>query len=268
MAAADYITPCGWDPDPPACCPQWDSADAAEQARALSAAVRILYNLTGRQFSRCAQTIRPCRKRCIRPVAGSWDGGQWVPQLTSGVWTNVRCGCGYEHGCSCGTVCEVMLPGTLPEPVQITIDGTEVPLAAFRVDSGRWLVRQDGGCFPDCQDLSAPAGDPGTWTVTFEAGTPIPPEANWYAATLACELVKACNGGTSGQCRLPSNIQALHRNGVDIEFASRDTATGGGRLTGLAEVDTWIQSINPAGLPWRPTVWSPDAPDHRTVTWP
>lgn len=267
MAAADYLTPCGWAPDPPACCPQWADAAPAEQTRSLNAAVRILYNLTGRQFSRCPQTIRPCRKRCTE-LRGGWEGGQWVPVLDNGVWTNVRCGCGHEHACSCGDVAEVMLPGMLPEPTSVVIDGEPVDLSAFRVDSGRWLVRQDGGVFPDCQDLSRPAGEPGTWTVTFEAGTPIPPEANWYAATLACELVKACGDGPNSQCRLPSNIQELHRNGVDIVFASRDRATAKGTLTGLPEVDTWIQSINPAALPWQPRVWSPDLPDDRTVTWP
>lgn len=266
MSATDLFAPCGWDVMPPECCAAWERASEAERERAERMAVFVLWALTGRQFGRCPVTIRPCRKQCA-PNTGGWAGSSWVPVRSDGAWTNVRCGCA-SHPCSCTSICEVQLPGWLPEPVRVHIDGEELSPDAYRVDNGRWLVRQDGDCWPNCQDLSLPDGEPGTWSVTLLTGMPVPPEGQWAAGQLACELVKACDSGPGGECRLPSGIQELHRQGVDIVFQDVQRVTNGGRLTGLPEVDLWIRAVNPHGVTRRAAVYSPELNLGRVQTWP
>lgn len=265
MAATDVFAPCGWDVMPPECCNDWDQASEAERDRASRMAVSVLWALTGRQFGRCMTTLRPCRKQCA-PNLGTWAGSSWVPVLSNGTWTNVRCGCA-GHDCSCTSICEVELPGWLPEPVIVHVDGEILSPDSYRVDNGRWLVRQGEGCWPNCQDLSLPDGEPGTWSITVETGIPVPPEGQWAAGQLACELIKACAPG-GGECRLPSGVQELHRQGVDIVFQDIQRVTAGGRLTGLAEVDLWIRAVNPHAITQRPAVYSPELKRGRVQTWP
>lgn len=273
MAWADQIGPCDWPIDTTCCGDQWDEATEQQREFAERMAVRLLWARTGRVYGRCERTIRPCAKRCLgQAVTGAWGPNGWTPMLINGSWFNVSCGCGATHRCSCTQVCEIELPGVLPEPVSIVIDGDPLDLAAHpvRVDNGRYLVRQDGECWPTCQDLSRPDGAAGTWSVTYTHGLPVPPEGAYLAGLLACELLKACSSPDGGgDCRLPGNVRRVARQGVTIELeqALNAAAASSGSL-GIAEVDLWIKTVNPHNRTRRLRVYSPDVVDHRSTTWP
>src|SRR5439155_25128670 len=118
--------------------------------------------------------------------------------------------------CSCHSVEEVVLPGAVTAIVDVTIDGVVLNPSAYRVDNGRLLVRQDGGLWPLCNDLSKPPGQHGTWTVTALYGKPVPSSGRIALGELVCELIKACTDDPS--CRLPERLQTLTRQGVTQNF--------------------------------------------------
>jgi hypothetical protein len=53
---------------------------------------------------------------------------------------------------------------------EVQVDGVVLPDGAYRVDAPGRLVRTDGGCWPDCQDMGAPAGADNTFFVTYRYG--------------------------------------------------------------------------------------------------
>lgn len=286
------IGPCDWDVPDPTCCDKWDTYTPEERERAKRFAAFLLWSATGRQLGRCLTRLRPCRRSCYRgdewpprPDGRLYGYGRWVATFTDpakAAWAGGLCGCG-QHTCSCGKLCEIHLPGTLPEPVEIRIDGYVVPLDGFRVDNGHWLVWNAGTvetgegrtytCFPTCQDLAAPPTGCGTWQITYRHGTPVPEIVLDAAAELACEIGKACGGAGPGECRLPSNIVSLTRNGVQMDFAQNNgspfNVTGRVLRFNIPIVDMVVAAINPYGITQQATAWSPDLPDPgRVQTWP
>lgn len=251
--------PCGWTIDT-SCCPDWAGFDIAVRERAEAWATQILWALTGRRFGACELTVRPCGPRCrdvggwrAYPVVadGYGTGGLLAPYIREGTWFN----CGCVGACACRPACEAWLPGPVATVVEVTVDGVVIDPSAYRVDDRQWLVRTDGECWPDCQDLdtSDPTAD-GTFFVTYTRGTPVPVAGQIAAGILACEFAKACAGA---DCRLPRNLVALSRQGVDIALPDPTDLIGQG-LTGIADVDLWIRSVNPTRLTHRLRVWSPD----------
>ncbi|QYN17609.1 hypothetical protein [Amycolatopsis sp. DSM 110486] len=187
-----------------------------------------------------------------------------MPILDGGRWYNLDCLCGNTHRCSCTEVCEIELPGWLPEPVRVEIDGRDIPLIEFRVDNGRRLVWEGGDCFPLCQDLSKRLGEPGTWAVEFKSGLPVPAGGDTAASDLACELLKACNPAHSEGCKLPDNVRSVTRQGVTIDF---DTTVAASGKFNVPSVDLWVQAANPTGLLRPVEVYSPDVPHPVVTTW-
>ena len=122
----------------------------------------------------------------------------------------------------------------------------------------RRLWRQDGEGWP-AQDLSLPAGDPGTWSVSYLRGVPVPALLNDAAGAYACEIAKGRTGGT---CQLPSRVASITRQGVDVQFVTTEDYLDKGR-TGYAEVDQVIMALNPGGLTRAPRVLTPDSPIFR-----
>lgn len=259
MAATELLAPCGWTADTD-CCSVWTQGTPAQQARAEAIAIAVLWRLSGRQFGRCPRTIRPCR----RPRAQSWwpNVTGWWPSMHNGEWFNA-CGCG--SSCSCAAAQSVDLPGYLPEPTRVTVDGVDLPEDAYQVHNGRHLVRVDGEAWPTCQDMSLPATAPGTWEVEYEHGVPLPADGPAAVGTYACEILKACLGTTG--CELPRRLQSLSRQGVDITLMDPGDYLDKGR-TGVQRVDEWLATVNPHHLSGAPTVYSPDLPEHVEVTWP
>lgn len=262
-AAAVPPGPCDW-PIDTTCCTDWDTYSPEVKQRATTLAVSILDGLTGRQFAQCAVSYRPCGPKCAGgggymswPVGTpgvSGGGGPWmIPYVDAGVWRN----CGCTGGCSCAAACEVPFPTSVAAVTSVTIDGLELNPTAYRVDSwhGRpMLVRIDGDCWPTCQDMNVGAGEEGAFVITYQPGRALPLAGQIAAGEYACEIAKACVGA---DCALPQQLANMSRNGVDIQLLD-PTAVAEEGLTGLANVDLWIRSVNPARRAQRSRVASVD----------
>jgi len=234
---------------------------------AVLSASQVTWALTGRQYSVCDVTIRPCRRACIDtywptlgigPLWGGWQG-PW-PVLVGGAWFNLACQCGST--CSCRDLCEVDLPYPVCEVTEVTIDGEMLDPTRYRVDGYRRLVRQDGLCWPRCQDMAAPDTEPGTWSVSLSYGKAPPQIALDAAAELACELVKYRVGAN---CQLPRRMASLTRQGVTVTMLDPQTFFADGR-TGLYLMDLAIRALNPKMLARPSGVYSPDVPAWRVQT--
>lgn len=149
------------------------------------------------------------------------------------------------------------------------VGGEALGPAAYRVDSGDLLVRTDGGCWPDCQDMAAPCGEAGTFCVTYRTGLPLDDAAIAAFSALVCHLVKGCGGSGSCGCSLQRNrnLSRVSRQGVDLEFQDT-TAIYADMRTGLPDVDMWLAMVNPYRQPSVSRVWSVDYRRPRTTTYP
>lgn len=267
----DEDTPCNWTVDT-LCVPNWDDIPVAVQTAASEWAVQILWALTGRQYGACSLTLRPCSPRCSGPNgymafpvnAGGSSGamGPWmIPWIDSGVWRN----CGCAGGCSCSAPCEVAIPGPVAVIDEVRVDGVVLDPSAYRLDSMRGipvLVRIDGECWPDCQDMAADIDEPGAFSITYQRGRVVPRSGQLAAGELAGEFAKACAGA---DCALPQQLASLSRNGVEVTVVDPTSFLDAG-LTGIANVDLWIRAVNPFRRPQRSRVLSSDIRGPRFMT--
>lgn len=247
---SDVPGPCVWPLDT-TCCPGWADYDPNVQARATTMATFILDALTGRQFSQCAVNYRPCGPKCSMtagymawPVGlGVVGGGSlpWMlPWIDGGTWRNCAC----PGTCGCAARCSVPIPFSVASIVQVTLDGVVLDPSAYRLDSWRGipdLVRTDGECWPQCQDMNVSGSEVGSFVITFRPGLPLPQAGAIAAGELACELAKACVGS---DCALPSQLTSMTRNGVDIEVLDPNQILAD-RKTGIRNVDLFIEAVNP-----------------------
>lgn len=231
-----------------------EDTDPALIARWQQVASDRLWARSGRQFGVCTRNSRPCKKSCAAEYGIT--GGPWslTPYIVNGEWYNAAT-CGCRQDCSCSELCEVFLPGPVRSVTEVRIDGAVLDPDAYRVDAPGWLVREDGLCWPACQDLAAPAQEDGTFVVSYEYGLPLTAAAIAAVSAYTAELIKDCLPDCD--CRLPrdpDDIQSFLEKG----------------LVGLAEVDQWITDVNPRNLPERVRVMSPDTGwmQPRTQIWP
>jgi hypothetical protein len=154
----------------------------------------------------------------------------------------------------------------ITEIESVQIDGDELDPSAYRVDDGKWLIRQDCSGWPTCQDLSQPLGEDCTFGVSFTWGQD-PPQAGKNAALLlASEFVAAVTPGMT--CHLPARVTSITRQGVSFTVLDPQTFLSEG-LTGNYQIDLFIKAYNPNKQIRRPTVWSPDVINNgRRQTWP
>lgn len=248
--------PCNWVLNPS--CEVWSTLSGEEQTRATSYATLVLWAATGRQYGLCEVTVRPCGRRSEHSSLWGyvWDtaAAGWYPYLDgTGTWRNCSCGMG---GCACGPRCEVWLPGPVQAVTEVIQDGLVVDPASYKVDDRHWLVRIDGGCWPEHADLST---DTDRFQVTYQRGTPVPVPLVGAAETLACEFAKSFK---NQDCRLPARLSSLTRQGVTVTALDTDSLIRR-NFTGIPEVDQVIFALNPHGLFSRPRVISPDMPAPR-----
>jgi hypothetical protein len=253
------------------CCSAAEGVDAAVLDRWRRVATTILFNLSGRRWGpSCPYTVRPCRRRCLDelPLAASTSyGSPWIPYIGSdGAWRNASV-CGCRSDCSCTELCEVRLEGPVYDVLGVEVDGVTLPATAYRVDDAGMLVRTDGGCWPDCQDMAAPLGQPGTFAVHYRIGLHLDDAAIAAYSELVCHFLKGCGGSGSCGCKMPANVTRLSRQGVDQEF-SDPTLIYSEMRTGLPLVDLWLTTVNPYRQTSPSRVYSPDFRRPRAQTWP
>lgn len=237
------------------CCTEWCDYPIELRARAEQLAWATIRTLTGGQVGSCPVVMRPCLSAPCEMCLGNWWSS---PQVVNGEWFNNACG---TPRCSCARVSEIDLGTTVADLIAVELDGETLPLSMFRIDNGRLLVREDGGCWPSCQNMGAPLGDVGTFGIAFIPGVRPGPAGLWAAGVLACEFAKACTGG---KCKLPTAVTSIARQGVAFAMPSSMFENG---MTGIQTVDAWLTSVNPHALRTPSTVWSPDFPRHRYTTW-
>lgn len=264
---APPLAPCNWYPLPCGCDLPGYGADGESGAGpddptryAVETAQYVLWALSGRQFGTCEVTVRPCRSDCSGGATAAWGA-----RLVDGSWVNLPCrSC--VGGCSCVDVCEVRLPFTpVYRVLDVYADGALLAEDLWRLEDQAWVVLDPAAaCFPECQDMSVALGQPGTWGVVFEHGTPPPVAGRRAVGALACEILKACRGDS--KCGLPKRTQQWTANGVTavmidpFEFFDK-------QRTGIYEVDLFLAAANPEGRSRAARIVSPDAGDRPRAVW-
>lgn len=206
----------------------------------------ILWALSGRQFGICSHTVRPCVQLSSpdRPAYGYT--GSYVLTRTDGGWLNWPCGC--AGSCTLTGPNAVHLPGPVVAVTEVKIGATVLPQDGYAVE-GNVLYRLSGP-WPG-QNLNAPAGNEGTWTVTYERGQAVPSGVDKLTGLLAQEMYAACTG--NGKCRLPRNVTGVTRQGVTYQVYNPQDIYGSGK-TGLPEIDSWLAAVNPHTVTQAPVV--------------
>jgi hypothetical protein len=258
--------PCSWDPIPCGCSlapsnpTSPDPGEVESIQYAVESASFVLWALSGRQFGCCELTFRPCRRDC----SGGSGGGAWGAYLSGGKWYNASCRqCATT--CACSEVSEVRLAHAPACSVTAVIaDGMVLPPAGWRLEDDEWVVLTEGA-FPECQDMTAPLGDPGTWGIVYEYGQPPPTAGRRAVGSLACEILKACRSDAS--CCLPKRTQQYTRQGITVAMLDPFDFFEKGR-TGIYEVDLFLMAVNPQGRPSGARVMSPDSEPRARNVWP
>lgn len=253
--------PCGWDIIGCDDCGALNNLSDEVRTAVEERAITRLWEWTNKRFGPCPIAYRPCKTKCAE--TGGW---LWNMPTGSGRRIDLNCG-GCGDSCSCKEVSEIILPGPIAEPLEILIDGVELDLSRVRVDNYNRLVRIDGGRFPTCQDLGAPATEVGTWQVTIAKGEEVPPGGALVAGILACEYAKGMCGDDS--CRLPRRVTSVTRQGITIAMLDDFQKLQVG-FTGIWEIDDWIATYttNLRTGPWQMgRVSSPDIREQRFTTW-
>lgn len=229
------------------------------------AASQFMWAATGRQFGLCTVILRPlCINQCPDDCTGLSDSGYgfpWTPlHQASGEWTNVTC---TQSNCTCVNLCEVPLPYPICSVDEVLIDGVVVPNTEYSVINFNKLVRaKDAGCWPECNNLSLPNTEVGTWSITMTYGRPVPELVRLATAEFACQLIKKCVGRP---CDLPQRIQSISRQGMNATFLDPMEFMRDG-MTGIFLVDLAIKTYNPHKLYKKPAVVSPDSLNKWAVT--
>jgi hypothetical protein len=231
----------------------------AEQDAAAGLASAVLYGLTGRRWAgRGERTIE------VRATGTPW----WWRDASLGLaWDQITAGPGgtpalpyLAGGEVWNTAGEEVRVLRLPDyPVRavtaVTVGGTPVDPDGYWLTGNRFLERHAGYGWDLC------AGGRHL-TVSYEYGAEPPDAGKAAAARLAAELAKAAAGAQSA---LPGYITQRVRQGETISYVSAAALFDKGR-TGLADVDLWLATVNPAGLRRRSRVWTPETdPHYRTV---
>lgn len=222
--------------------PEQAAYDAALAARndAEDLAVQVLWALSGRQFGLREVIVRPGR------VHG-WPCSPWLSLWDGWTWTHSSCGCVGHCGLSSAAV--VHLPGPVAEIVRVQIDDQVIAPTGYALEGDRLYRRCDNDCPWPTQNLARPLDEPGTWSVTYKLGYPVPAGVDRLTGLLAKEFMLACDGKG---CRIPPTVVATSSKGVSHVFDPSKIIAAG--FTGLPEIDRWLQAVNPHRLAAPPEV--------------
>ena len=213
---------------------------------ATDTAVMVLWQLTGQQFGICPTSVRPCPTGPRYPDYGVREA-YWSLLFWSGEhWFTGNCGC--VGRCQLSGPAMVHLPGPVADVTKVQIGDTVLDPSEYVLEQNR-LYRKGGAAWPS-QNLGRPIGETGTWVVEYTKGLPVPPGGDKMAGILAQEFIRACDN--DGDCRIPRTVVQISRQGVSHVFDATKMLANG--KTGLAEVDLWLNAINPYHLLSRPTV--------------
>jgi hypothetical protein len=238
-------------------CEELDNYSATTRAMAESFAGQTLRMLTGFRVGGCPITVRPCSISCAASYGGFGPG--WNPHISvSGAWVN---GCCAATDCGHLGTAKVILPGPVGEVTEVLIDGVALDAALYRVDNGDELVRLDGEPWPTTQDMLVGPDEVGSFAVTYLKGVPVDGLGAYAAGVLACEFGRALSGAN---CRLPVSVTSITRQGVSMTL---EVGAFPGGVTGIREVDSYIERWNPGHLRSATKIWSPDLVNPRTTTW-
>lgn len=227
------ITPADPDTDPPT-----PAVYDPIVARSILAAQEYLYDSTCRRWPGvCTATVRPCPPcNCGVGFLDPW----W--------WTGLSVGLPYLPGRQGGCEChwrhiELRAPFPILAILAFEVAGVD-HLADVRLDSNRQMTLEDGSDLPwfPWQNLNAPDGDPGTWSVSYSFGAPPLELAKIANGDLACELIEACQGN---ECALPDGTVSVTKGGVTINLRGPDE--------GFTNVMTADLLTNRYGCPETPT---------------
>jgi hypothetical protein len=225
---------------------------AVEWHGALSMATDILWAATGRRW-RGGGRIGEAVLRAAPPRAGE---GSWPYHRSWG-----RCAC-FDGGTLLDLRWRKLT--THFEPVAIRLPHPDVTAVttvlvaeqqfdAWRLD-GAWIARTDGRGWQMCRDRTV---------VTYTYGIDPPAGGRRACVELAVEIGRSWADKPDRECRLPTRIASVTRQGVTYEAAELDYLDDG--LTGITDIDLWIRSVNPYGRKQTATVWSPDIPRARST---
>lgn len=237
--------------------PALPPASEQQKIRAGALARATLNALTAGIVANCPVKVRPCSRRGVAAASGwRWgDLGWYSPGYDAG-WISA-CGCG--SACPCESTLALDLNGPVAEVVEVRLGNAALAEDAYRLEGGRYLFRTDGAPWPARQDMDAPDGAPDTFSVTYRVGYPLGTVGELALGVLYVEWLKAACGQ---KCTLPTGVTSIIRNGVSMQI-NRGLFHDG--LTGLRDVDTYVQSVNPHALRSVPTIASPDYHQHRVV---
>ena len=215
---------------------------------AVDTAISWLFVRSGRKYQVCPDLWRPC----------------------------TPCGCAGWVSCGCVAYSSIELrreplvhPVADPpvDPVAVIVDGVTLDLGIdYMLDETgptARLLRLGGLSWPCCQDIGAPAGQPGTWSISYQWGFAPLPGYRFAVSTLACEIAKAVSGG---KCRLPQRLTNIVREGISSTILDPLTFLDSG-LFGLPTIDNWLTSAGTNPLPRVLDAGDWPLPTHDPTNW-
>lgn len=213
-----------------------DDYDEALIALATEAAQSLLWSLSGRRYGLCS-TTEAYRLNCSDPCGNPY-GDQFGPGVE---WR-------LDHGMEPRRCCRINLA---QRPVR-SIDA--VLVLGDLLDPAEYQLERDtllrlGQCFPCEQECDAAPVE-----VTYTYGIDVPALGQLAMGEVACEFLR---GWTGADCRLPSNVTSISRQGVTLDLGDVDTLFRAGRV-GMPISDAFLRSVNPNALQSASQVWSPD----------
>jgi hypothetical protein len=262
-------------------CSEDIGSDFEELDQFVIAASNVLMRLSGNTIKGvCERVDRPCdaNRGCGFQVLAR---GHIIAPDFPWTFNNYFWWSGDGIGCGCRHTPRVKL-GAYPvrEIIEVLIDGVAIDPSEYRLDGWQFLTRlrdDDGNVrlWPRCQIIDLDDDQDGTFSVRYTFGEVPPQDAVLAANELACEMFKTLPS-VPGECRLPSGVSSITRQGVTVNFGSFRTWAftpasaargqhGAGWHTGLPLVDAFLNSFNPNGLRRRPMIWSPDESYPETV---